>query len=152
MGRASPYTTRTGTELAHSDAALVALGQTLSAGSIVAVKGIGGYHLAVDADNEAAVAELRRRKARDDKPFALMVADLEMARSLCLLDPTAETALLSVARPIVLAPRRPEAAVAEAVAPGMGDLGVMLAYTPLHHLLDGRGRPAPRHEQRQPLR
>ena len=131
-----------GTELAHSDAALVALGQTLSAGSIVAVKGVGGYHLAVDADNEVAVAELRRRKARDDKPFALMVADLEMARSLCLLDPGAETALLSVARPIVLAPRRPEAAVADSVAPGMGDLGVMLAYTPLHHLLMAEvGRP-----------
>ena len=99
------------------------------------MKGIGGYHLAVDATNEVAVAELRRRKARDDKPFALMVADLEMARSLCVLDPDAESALSSVARPIVLARRRPEAPVAEAVAPGMADLGLMLPYTPLHHLL-----------------
>jgi hydrogenase maturation protein HypF len=81
------------------------------------------------------VAELRRRKARDDKPFALMVADLEAARALCVLDPQAEAALVSVGRPIVLARRKPDTHLAEAVAPGIEDLGLMLAYTPLHHLL-----------------
>jgi hydrogenase maturation protein HypF len=106
------------------------------------MKGIGGYHLAADATNSEAVAELRRRKARDDKPFALMVKDLEMARGLCLLDAQSEAALCSVARPIVLAERRPDAAVAEAVAPFVHDLGVMLAYTPFHHLLMAAvGRP-----------
>ena len=104
-------------------------------GRIVAVKGIGGYHLAADATNADAVAELRRRKVRDDKPFAVMVTDLEMARSLCLLEPAAEAALASFRRPIVLAPRRPDAVIADGVAPGMADLGLVLAYTPLHHLL-----------------
>jgi len=124
-----------GHQLAEADPALQALSQALRSGQIIAIKGIGGYHLAVDAGNEDAVAELRRRKARDDKPFAVMVADLEMARSLCLLDAAAESALMSVARPIVLAPRRPGSVIAEGVAPKIADLGVMLAYTPLHHLL-----------------
>jgi hydrogenase maturation protein HypF len=121
--------------LAEADAALDAVAETLCAGRIAAVKGIGGYHLACDATSHEAVAELRRRKSRDDKPFALMVADLEVARSLCVLDPDAESALCSVARPIVLARRRPGTAVAQGVAPGMPDLGLMLPYTPLHHLL-----------------
>ena len=85
--------------------------------------------------NHDAVGELRRRKSRDDKPFALMVADVEAARSLCMLDPDAVSVLGSVARPIVLAQRKPEAPVAAAVAPGLPDLGLMLPYTPLHHLL-----------------
>ena len=109
--------------------------EALGTGRIAAVKGIGGYHLACDATSHEAVAELRRRKARDDKPFAIMVADLEVARTLCMLDPDAESALCSVARPIVLAPRRPGAALADGVAPRMPDLGLMLPYTPLHHLL-----------------
>jgi hydrogenase maturation protein HypF len=121
--------------LAESSAALGTLAEALRAGGIVAVKDIGGYHLAADATNQDAVSELRRRKARDDKPFALMVSDLEMARSLCFLDAKAEAVLASVARPIVLAERKPEGDVADAVAPGMRDLGVMLAYTPFHHLL-----------------
>jgi hydrogenase maturation protein HypF len=115
--------------------ALSAAVEALRTGEILAMKGIGGYHLAVDATNEAAVTELRRRKARDDKPFAIMVADLEMARSLCGLDHDAESALSSVARPIVLARRRPKAPVAGEVAPGVDDLGLMLPYTPLHHLV-----------------
>lgn len=122
-----------------------ALGLAVSAladGRILAVKGIGGYHLAVDATDEAAVAELRRRKARDDKPFALMVPSLEAAGELCELDAKATAALVSVARPIVIAPRRPGTAIARAVAPGIEDLGVMLAYTPLHHLIMAAvGRP-----------
>jgi hydrogenase maturation protein HypF len=121
--------------LAESGAALAAAAEALCTGKILAVKGIGGYHLAVDATDQAAVAELRRRKARDDKPFALMVADLEAARALCVLDPQAEAALVSVGRPIVLARRKPDTHLAEAVAPGIEDLGLMLAYTPLHHLL-----------------
>jgi hydrogenase maturation protein HypF len=104
-------------------------------GAIVAVKGIGGYHLACRADDERAVAALRARKHREDRPFALMAADAVAAGELVELgDP--ETALLSsAARPIVLAPRRSGASVAAAVAPGARDLGVMLPYTPLHHLL-----------------
>jgi len=116
--------------LAEAGAALDSVTEALCAGRILAVKGIGGYHLACDATNHEAVAELRRRKARDDKPFALMVADLDMARSLCVLDPDAESMLCSVARPIVLARRKPGAAVADAVAPRMPDLGLMLLTHP----------------------
>jgi len=115
-----------------------ALEQALDAivnGQIVAMKGIGGYHLVADATDERAIAELRRRKARDDKPFALMVASLADARTLCELDAAAEAALTSIRRPIVLAPRRPGAGVASGVAPGLPELGVMLPYSPLHHLL-----------------
>jgi hydrogenase maturation protein HypF len=121
--------------LAEAGAALDAVAKALCAGRILAVKGIGGYHLACDATNHEAVTELRRRKSRDDKPFALMVADLEMAGSLCVLDQDAESALGCVARPIVLARRKPGTAVADGVAPGMPELGMMLPYTPLHHLL-----------------
>ena len=104
-------------------------------GAIAAVKGVGGYHLVCDAGNERAVAALRERKHREDKPFALMVADVASARKLVALDASAETLLCSPARPIVLAPRLPEAAIAPTVAPGAPELGVMLPYTPLHHLL-----------------
>ncbi|MGQ0521078.1 MAG: carbamoyltransferase HypF [Actinomycetota bacterium] len=114
----------------------------LRAGRIVGVKGLGGYHLAVDAGDADAVAELRRRKARDFKPFAVMVPDLASAHRLCELSPEAEAALTSPRRPIVLAPRRPGAPVAAAVAPGLPELGIMLAYTPVHDLLLARvGRP-----------
>ena len=127
-----------GASLGESGAALDAVAEALCAGRIVAVKGIGGYHLACDATNREAVTELRRRKSRDDKPFALMVKDVETARSLCVLDPAAEAALGCVARPIVLARRKPGTKIADGVAPGMPDLGLMLAYTPLHHLLMGK--------------
>jgi hydrogenase maturation protein HypF len=106
-------------------------------GAVVAVKGIGGYHLACRADHEQAVAALRARKHREDKPFALMVADVEGARALVELGAEEEQLLRSAARPIVLAPRRASACVAAAVAPGMPELGVMLPYTPLHRLLLG---------------
>jgi hydrogenase maturation protein HypF len=112
----------------------------LNEGRILAVKGLGGYHLACDAANDAAVAELRRRKARDDKPFALLV-DLTTARALCVLSPAAEAALTSPRRPIVLAPRT-GAGVAAGVAPNLPELGLMLPYTPVHlQLLAGCGRP-----------
>jgi hydrogenase maturation protein HypF len=109
------------------------------------VKGLGGYHLAVDAGSEAGAAALRARKHREDKPFALMAADLSAARGLCSIDETAASLLTSGRRPIVLLPRlRPGdgTRVARAVAPGTRQLGVMLPYTPLHHLLlRALGRP-----------
>ncbi len=107
----------------------------LRAGAIVAVKGLGGYHLACRADDADACATLRARKHREDKPFALMVADVDAARALVTLTAEDEALLGSAARPVVLAARRADAAVAPTVAPGVTELGVMLAYTPLHHLL-----------------
>jgi len=112
--------------------------EILRAGGILAVKGLGGYHLACDARNPAAVAVLRDRKYRKEKPFALMVRDVEIARKLVELSSDAETLLTSVARPIVLAPARSELS---AVAPENDELGVMLPYTPLHHLLFAAGAP-----------
>jgi len=106
-------------------------------GAIVEVKGIGGYHLACRADDEGAVARLRARKHREDKPFALMAADLDGAAALIEIGPHERELLRSAARPIVVAPaaRRPRAAVARSVASGLPELGVMLPYSPLHHLL-----------------
>jgi hydrogenase maturation protein HypF len=107
----------------------------LRAGRIGAVKGLGGFHLACDARSGPAVDELRRRKHRDEKPFAVMVPDVAAARTLCRVDAAEERLLASVRRPIVLLRRLPGAAVARGVAPGNPFLGVMLSYTPLHHLL-----------------
>jgi len=107
----------------------------LRQGSVVAVKGLGGYHLAVDARQEDAVAALRRRKHREDRPFALMVQDVEAARALCELGPEELALLVSPARPIVVLQRLGEAFVAPSVAPGSPSLGLMLPYTPMHTLL-----------------
>jgi hydrogenase maturation protein HypF len=107
----------------------------LGAGGILAVKGLGGHHLACRADDEGAVAALRARKHREEKPFALMAADLAAAREIVELSPEEEEGLTGRERPIVIGRRLPGARVAAAVAPGRGDLGVMLPYTPLHHLL-----------------
>jgi hydrogenase maturation protein HypF len=109
----------------------------LRAGKVLAVKGLGGYHLAVDAGRAAAAAALRARKHREDKPFAVMVADVAAARALCEVDAAGEELLASGRRPIVLLPRRADVAgrIADAVAPGNRQLGVLLPYTPLHHLL-----------------
>ncbi|MEV6348798.1 carbamoyltransferase HypF [Actinoplanes sp. NPDC051851] len=109
----------------------------LAVGEIVAIKGLGGYHLACDARNDTAVAELRRRKRRGGKPFAVMTATLANARRLVSLTPGEESLLTGARRPILLAPRRPDGGLAEAVAPDSPDLGVMLPYTPLHMLLFG---------------
>ena len=125
---------------ARGDAVAAAAG-ALAEGAIVAVKGLGGYHLACRADDERAVATLRSRKHREDKPFALMVESLDVARELVELSPAAQALLESRARPIVLAPRRPGARVAEAVAPRSRELGLMLPYSPLHHLLVAPTRP-----------
>jgi hydrogenase maturation protein HypF len=124
---------RAGTEL--SGQPLAAAADLLRQGRVLAVKGLGGYHLAVDATSEAAAATLRERKVREDKPFAVMVADVAAARRLCEADEAAAALLASGRRPIVLLPRRPGSGVAAAVAPGNRQLGVMLPYTPLHHLL-----------------
>jgi len=112
--------------------------QLLTSGNIVAVKGLGGYHLACDASNPAVVAALRERKYRKEKPFAIMARDLETARSLVELSLESEKLLASTARPIVLASAKVEL---EEVAPGNNELGVMLPYTPLQHLLFAAGAP-----------
>jgi hydrogenase maturation protein HypF len=104
----------------------------LLAGRIVAVKGLGGFQLACRADSSDAVTRLRQRKRRFGKPFAIMVRDLEEARSTVDLDRAAEALLVSPKAPIVLAPRRSRSSVAAEVAPGLDDLGVMLPTTPLH--------------------
>jgi hydrogenase maturation protein HypF len=115
--------------------AVAAAAAALRAGRIVAVKGLGGYHLACRADDEAAVGALRARKHREDKPFALMAAGVGAAQRLVALGREERRLFESTERPILLAPRREGAAVAESVAPGAAELGVMLPYTPLHHLL-----------------
>ncbi|GAA2453865.1 carbamoyltransferase HypF [Actinomadura vinacea] len=107
-------------------------------GRILAIKGLGGYHLAALADHEHAVRELRARKHREDKPFAVMAPGEAAARTLVRLDPAAARVLTGIRRPVLLAPRLPGAPVADAVAPGNRDLGVMLPYTPLHELLARR--------------
>ena len=120
-----------------STGVIAAAAAMLLAGHVLAVKGLGGYHLAADAASEAAVAALRGRKHREDKPFAVMAADLAAARQLCDVDAAAAALLTSPRRPIVLLPRRTAGAavLAGSVAPGNRQLGVMLPYTPLHHLL-----------------
>ena len=122
------------------DDALAAAQAALRAGRIVAVKGVGGYHLAGDGRSDTAVAALRARKARDGKPFAIMVRDLAAARELAEVDADEAVVLTSPARPIVLLRRRPQmigngAPVADGVAPGNPWLGILLPYSPVHHLL-----------------
>lgn len=109
--------------------------RALQAGRILAIKGIGGFHLACRADSEEAVGRLRSRKHREEKPFALMVAGLPEAQARVELRAAERELLRDPARPIVLAPRRQDAPVAASVAPGSPELGVMLPYSPLHHLL-----------------
>jgi hydrogenase maturation protein HypF len=114
---------------------VAAAAAALRDGAILAIKGIGGFHLACRADDETAVAALRARKRREDKPFALMVASDAVAGALVSLGEAERAALSSPARPIVLASRRANTAVAPSVAPGAAELGLMLPYSPLHHLL-----------------
>ncbi|NPU86517.1 MAG: carbamoyltransferase HypF [Syntrophaceae bacterium] len=107
----------------------------LKDGRILAVKGLGGFHLGVDGENEEAVARLRLRKYREEKPLAILVRDLMAARRLADLRPEEEKLLTSPERPIVLVPKRPGIPLAPSVAPGMATLGIMLPSTPLQHLL-----------------
>ncbi len=117
---------------------IAAAAALLHEGAVLAVKGLGGYHLAALATSEAAVSTLRRRKHREDRPFALMVPDTDSARKLCGVGSADVGALTGPARPIVLLPRAPgRSVVAATVAPGQSSLGLMLPYTPLHHLLLG---------------
>ena len=143
------FRTRAG-KVNGSDAALAATQRALAAGEVVAIKGIGGYHLACTADDEAVVAALRARKARGAKPFAMLVRDLEVARRYAYVDDAEAAVLSGPARPIVLLRRRPRnisAPVADAVAPGSPLLGLMLPYSPIHHLLLA---PAPGAAERVP--
>ncbi len=107
----------------------------LGRGQIVAIKGIGGFHLACDAKNEDAVSALRSRKFREDKPFAVMCRDMEEVKEHCDVDESEERLLSSVERPIVILKRRKDSAIAPSVAPHQSTLGAMLPYSPLHHLL-----------------
>jgi hydrogenase maturation protein HypF len=127
-----------GEAVGRAEIAVSTAAQLLSNGKIVAVKGLGGYHLACDARNASAVRALRERKFRKEKPFAIMVRDLDVAHSLVQLSEKAVELLTSVARPIVLAPAKMNL---EGVAPDNTELGLMLPYTPLHHLLFAEGAP-----------
>lgn len=136
------YCLRNGEQVVHgSEASIRKAASLLCNGKILALKGLGGYHLACDAANRTAVSALRERKFRKEKPFAIMTRDLELARQLLDLSPKAEEVLTSNARPIVLAPAAELRRVAPEVAPDNDELGVMLPYTPLHHLLFAAGAP-----------
>lgn len=124
-----------GDTLATGDDAVTVAAVALQAGKIVAVKGIGGFHLMCDAGNDTAVRTLRHRKHREEKPFAVMFPDLASLRVCTASSPAAESLLQSPAAPIVLVPRRPEAPLATALAPGNPWIGAMLPYAPLHALL-----------------
>ncbi|MBU2611377.1 MAG: carbamoyltransferase HypF [Chloroflexi bacterium] len=117
------------------DGAILEAQRLLAQGKIVAIKGLGGFHLACDATNSQAVTELRNRKLRVDKPFALMMPDLETVEKHCFVNEAERELLESRQRPIVLLNRRPESNIAVEVAPRQDTLGVMLPYTPLHYLL-----------------
>jgi hydrogenase maturation protein HypF len=133
---------RDGTPVEGVEDAVRAAADDLLAGRVLAIKGLGGYHLACRADDEGAVCALRSRKHREDRPFALLVADFAGARSLVTLGAAEEALLSSRERPIVLATRLPGAPVAPSVAPRAPELGLMLPYTPLHQLLaDDAGVP-----------
>ena len=124
--------------VAGTDAAITAAQAALARGEILAIKGLGGFHLACDARSDAAVARLRERKHRFGKPFAVMTRDLYLAQTLAHIDPAEAALLTSAQRPIVLVRRRTnpaEGAISALVAPGNPRLGLLLPYTPLHHLL-----------------
>ena len=129
---------RSGGQIECHDPVLEAV-ERLRAGLIVAVKGLGGFHLAADANNPATVRSLRERKRRVEKPFAIMVPNIAAACNICEVSSAARATLESMQRPVVLLPRKDSCAIPEAVAPRNRDLGVFLPYTPLHHLLFARG-------------
>ncbi len=124
-----------GTYQGEGEKALQLSIQTLKDGKILAVKGLGGYHLLCDARNEQTIQELRRRKKREEKPLALMAPSLEWIKKACEVSPEEEKLLVSPQAPIVLLRKKPETDIAGSVAPGNPYLGVMLPYAPLHHLL-----------------
>lgn len=123
-----------GKPLAAADMLAEAVKQ-LRQGAVLAVKGLGGFHLCVDAASDAAVQRLRSRKCREKKPLAVMVKDIKKASAVAEIDAADQALLLSPQRPIVLVKKKKKGLLSEAVAPGMAHLGIMLPYTPLHHLL-----------------
>jgi len=120
---------------AQTEKAITEASRLLLAGKIVAIKGIGGFHLAVDALNSRAVERLRRRKKRDHKPFALMAASIEQIKEHATVNESAEQLLKSPQSPIVLLPKKPDSLIAPSVAEGVDTYGFMLCYAPLHYLL-----------------
>jgi hydrogenase maturation protein HypF len=127
---------------AHASEPLANAAELLTRGAVVAVKGLGGFHLACDASNAGAVRRLRERKHRDEKPFAVMVADVDAARQVAEVSAEEEALLTAPERPIVLLRRRGETHLAAEVSPDTPLLGLFLPYTPMHHLLlDAVGRP-----------
>jgi len=133
------------------DAPVEAIAACIRAGGIVALKGVGGFHLICDARNEEAVAELRRRKQREAKPFAIMVANLASAERVGVFDDAARDLLASCARPIVVVEKRRD--LAPSVAPGLSRIGLMLAYAPTHHLIfhAAAGKPDGRNWRQAPM-
>ena len=123
-----------GAKQVEGHTAIEALARQLAAGAIAAVKGLGGFHLACDATNPIAVGELRRRKHRPHKALAVMVPDLDTARRIGHVPPEAEALLTGSRRPITLLAARPDR-LAPGIAPDTDEIGVMLPYTPLHHIL-----------------
>lgn len=123
------------TRVDGADSALAATQRALTHGAVVAIKGLGGYHLGCAVDDDAAVGALRGRKARRGKPFTVLVRDLDVARRYADIDDDAAAVLSSPARPIVLLRRRADGPVSDLVAPGSPLIGLMLPYSPIHHLL-----------------
>ena len=136
-----PHLSLDGKTLSGDSEVISEAARLLHEGAVLAVKGIGGYHLACDAGNTDAIWTLKTRKGRTGKPLALMCRDIEEARRICEVDSTCEELLHSPARPIVLMPARLQGGVSDLVARGTTSLGVMLPYTPLHHLLLQRSPP-----------
>ncbi len=124
-----------GEPAAVEDAAILETQELLADGKIVAIKGLGGFHLACDGSNSAAVQRLRDRKGRPDKPMAVMMPNLDTIREHCLLSDKEASLLTSVQRPILLLEKKTNSSLPEEIAPGQNTLGVMLPYTPLHYLL-----------------
>ncbi|MCP4417352.1 MAG: carbamoyltransferase HypF [Chloroflexi bacterium] len=133
--RNSEFGVRNDSSIHNPQSAIKAARKLLADGNILAVKGVGGFHLACDGLDETAVSELRRRKLRVDKPFALMMADVATVDKYCQLNAAERELLTSRERPIVILKRRANSPIATAVAPGQNTIGVMLPYTPLHALL-----------------
>ncbi|OBI17442.1 carbamoyltransferase HypF [Mycobacterium sp. E2327] len=141
------FTGDDGVRITQVDAALAATQRALADGRVVGIKGIGGYHLACAPDDAAAIEAIRRRKARHGKAFAVMVRDLDIARRYAHISKSEAAALLSPSRPVVLLRRRRGAPVAAAVAPDNPLIGLLLPYSPVHHLLlapiPGSNTPSP---------
>ncbi len=118
-----------------TDAPLAQTAKALHNGSVLAIRGMGGFHLVVNGCSAEAVAVLRQRKGRPDKPLAIMMADVQAVRRYCYLDAAAEKLLTSPEQPIIILRKLDQARLADNLAPGIDEIGVMLPYTPLHHLL-----------------